>query len=97
MLSYMDTYTLLMAVIAIGICAYFVGLAMNQVLESDGFGVVGNMLILTTGAFLGLIAGARVTIPLPPEIATTMTAIVGAFVCLIALAVIKNVLARFGL
>ena len=95
MLGYMDT--LLVTALFMGAGGFFGGVAMNGVLEDDGFGVVGNMLILIAGAFIGMQLGGTVRLPFEAPTADSIRAIAGAFLCLSLLAVVKNVLRRFGL
>lgn len=97
MFAYMDTNTLLMLALIIGVAGFFGGLAMNGVLEEDGFGVIGNMMILIAGAALGIQFGNAIRLPFEATVADAVRAIAGAFICLTLLAVTKNVLRRFGL
>lgn len=97
MLGSPDAYTLMMMALVFGFAGFFGGVAMNGVLEDDGFGVVGNMLILIAGAIIGLQFGGIVRLPFESTIADAVRAVAGGFVCLTALALTKNLLARFGL
>lgn len=92
-----DTNTLMVLGLALAACGFFGGLAMNGVLEDDGFGVVGNMVILIAGALIGIYLGGFVRLPLDGMTAEAVRAVSGAFICLTALALLKNFLARLGL
>ena len=97
MFGYMDTDMLVMVTLIIGIAGFFGGLAMNGVLEEDGFGLIGNMLILVAGAAIGIQFGSAIRLPFESTIADAVRAVGGAFLCLTALAFAKNLLGRFGL
>lgn len=97
MFNYMDTNALLIMGLIACFAGFFGGMAMNGVLEDDGFGVIGNMLILIAGALIGIQFGQGLRIPFEESIADAVRAITGAFLCLSVLAVAKNVLRRFGL
>lgn len=97
MLADMDMTVLMIVVLALGAAGFFTGLAMDGVLQEDGFGVVGNMLILVFGALIGVQYGSTVRLPLDALTADAVRGVSGAFVCLTALALIKNMLSRFGL
>ena len=76
--------------------AYFVGFAMNGVLEEDGFGVFLNTLILIAGGFLGFHATRYVHLPIPTTSMQAMLVVSGAFLSLALLAIMKNVARRTG-
>lgn len=95
MFAQMDTQTLIFVGFAIAAAAFFIGSAMNGVLEGDGFGVVGNMTILVAGAFLGLyIADHFLHIPSFAHAENAVAAVSGGFLSLAFLATLKAVLHR---
>lgn len=55
MLSKLSFFWLMMAVTTVGIISYFVSLTIDGVFGKDGFGTIGNMVVLTAGFFIGLI------------------------------------------
>lgn len=76
--------------------AYFIGVAMNGVMQEDGFGVHLNTMILMAGGFLGYHLSQHVR---PPMSITTFQAVMvvsGGFLSLALLAVMKNVFRRIG-
>lgn len=93
----MDTSTLMVFGLVLAACGFFGGLAMNGVLEGDGFGVVGNMVILIAGALIGIYLGSAVRLPLEAMTADAVRAVSGGFVCLTTLALLKNLLSRLGM
>ncbi|MFX3680628.1 hypothetical protein [Oceaniradius stylonematis] len=96
MLTDLDTTTLMIAALAIGAAGFFTGLAMDGVMQEDGFGVAGNMAILVAGALIGVHFGSTVRLPIDAMAADAVRGVTGGFVCLTLLALIKNMLGRFG-
>ncbi|MCR9121613.1 MAG: hypothetical protein NXH91_05025 [Phyllobacteriaceae bacterium] len=96
MLMNLDATALMIVALMIGAAGFFGGLAMNGVLQEDGFGVLGNMLVLIAGAMIGVHFGAAIHLPLDSVTADAVRAVTGAFLSLTALALIKNMLGRFG-
>ncbi|GAB4363088.1 MAG: hypothetical protein Kow0026_27330 [Oricola sp.] len=88
--------TFLMFVLAGAAGAYFVGYAMDGVMQQDGFGVLMNTTILIAGGFLGFYASDRVYLPLDRVTVTTVMVVTGAFLSLALLAVLKGLLRRLG-
>jgi hypothetical protein len=56
MLMKLSGFWLGMAIICVGVGSYFIALTIDGVFGKDGFGTVGNMVVLTAG-FFGGIAG----------------------------------------
>ena len=54
-LSKLSFFWLLFAITTVGVVSYFVALTINGVFGKDGFGTIGNMVVLTFGFFLGII------------------------------------------
>ncbi|EDQ33150.1 hypothetical protein HPDFL43_16781 [Hoeflea phototrophica DFL-43] len=70
--------------------AFFVGNAMNTLLGEQGFGVLGNMLVLLAGFAVGLQVVDYLPIGRIPQIMVIPAAAAGAFALLFCLAVIKR-------
>lgn len=81
-------------IIACVIACFFVGHAMDGVMGSAGFGVLGNMLVLTTGLFLGLFLAEMVGLRLSSVEVLAGAGVVGAFGSLLLLVVIKHLVLR---
>jgi uncharacterized membrane protein YeaQ/YmgE (transglycosylase-associated protein family) len=96
MLNNLDTQTLLVVGLAVAVAAFFVGSAMNAVLENTGFGTVGNMMILIAGAFLGFYLGDNFTSFTRDTAFIAISGISGGFFFLAALATLKVTLSKFG-
>lgn len=96
MLAHLDTQTLVAITFAIAVSGYFLGAAMDGVLQGDGFGTIGNMVVMMAGAFIGLQVSPMIEVPLDPTVTQGVAAVSGAFIFLALLATIKGLLARFG-
>ena len=97
MIQYLDSDMLLFVLAAICVASYFTAIATDGVLGGDGFGVIGNMLILMTGAIIGLFSLDYVDVPLQGHVAGAVAAISGGFIILTVMSLIKNILSRAGL
>lgn len=71
--------------------AFFVGNAMNAVLGEQGFGVFGNMIVLSVGFFAGLFVVDLVPFGRIPAVMVIPAAISAAFMILFLLVVLKRV------
>lgn len=74
--------------------AFFVGQAMNAVMGRHAFGVSGNMLVLASGFYLGLLACEMLRRPGEPAMVQCAFGIAGAFLTLFTLAFAKRMLMR---
>lgn len=90
----LDTSWLMMAVAIVSMLSFFLGMALDGVMSEDGFGAVGNTIIITTGFFLGIFVANSYGIYLKDLKLAVSVGLCGSFVCLITLAVTKNVIAR---
>ena len=83
-----------MAVIVVSMLSYLFGYALDRIMENDGFGPVGNMLILVIcffgGIYLANMYGYRFR-SIPYAVAAGGTA---GFICLAFLALLKGLLYR---
>jgi hypothetical protein len=70
--------------------AFFVGNAMNTLLVRQGFGVLGNMLVLLAGFGIGLQVVDYLPIGRIPQILVIPAAAAVAFTLLFCLAVVKR-------
>ena len=55
-LSKLPFFWLVMSVTTVGLLSYVVSLAFNRIFDKDGFGTIGNMIVLTAGFFGGIVA-----------------------------------------
>lgn len=70
--------------------SFFVGNAMNTLLGEQGFGVVGNMIVLLAGFTLGLNVVDYLPVGRVPQVLVIPAAASLAFVMLFCLAVLKR-------
>ena len=91
----LDTPWLLMAVATVVVFSFFFGSALHYLMRDDGFGSTGNMIIVSTGFFLGIITANRQGYDLHEMHLAVLVGLVGAFVCLGTLTLLKAMLARF--
>ncbi|WP_026479032.1 hypothetical protein [Ahrensia sp. 13_GOM-1096m] len=97
MLNYLDTPALLMVGIAVVMSAFFIGAAMNGILENLAFGTISNMIILTLGAFLGFYLGG-IFLPYSHDAAyIAIVGVCGGFMLLAVLMALKMALSKFGI
>lgn len=96
MFSYLDTTSLLALGLAVCTASFFIASLMDGVLEGDGFGTTGNMVILVAGAFLGFYVGNLITPYGANAVYTAVAGVSGAFGSLAILAIMKALLSRFG-
>lgn len=89
MLADFDNFTLIAFAAALAVGAYFLAAATDNVIGSDGFGTVPNMIILIAGAFLGLFALEHLQLPIHNDALRMFACVVGAFLCLAFLSVLK--------
>ncbi len=91
-----ETATFLIFLLVGSAGAYFIGVAMNGVMQEDGFGVLFNAMILMAGGFLGYHISQYFRPPMSLVSFQAMMVVSGGFMCLALLAVMKNVLRRLG-
>lgn len=96
MFDQLDTTTFMILGLGLTSGAFFGGIAMDGVMGRDGFGTIGNMIILLAGAIIGLELGAHYHWPIQREAGLAVAAVTTAFLGLAVLAVCKNVLIRLG-
>lgn len=82
-------YWLSFAVITVGVISYFVALTIDGVFGKDGFGTLGNMVVLTLGFFGGLIIYERAGFYLSNFQVSTFVGLGGALITFMTLAFVK--------
>jgi hypothetical protein len=80
---------LLLAIAIVGILSFIVSMALNAVMGEDGFGAVGNAIIITTGFFLTVFMANNFGYRLADVTMAVSVGLGGAFACLATLAVLK--------
>lgn len=85
---------LLMAFVVVGIVSFILAMALNAIMGEDGFGAVGNAVIITAGFFLAIFVANNFGYRLTDLRLAAATGLGGAFACLTVLAVLKAALNR---
>ena len=89
MLSSLDTSSLMFAIAFVAIFSLMLGMALDGVMQDDGFGPFGNMIIITAGFFLGIFAANRWGFRFSELEIAVATGLGGAFVALFTLSLAK--------
>lgn len=92
MLSKLSFYWISFAVITVGVCSYFIALTIDGVFGKDGFGTIGNMVVLTFGFFGGIIVYERLGYYLTNFQISTFVGVGGALLTFVTLAFLKMML-----
>lgn len=91
-----DTATFLIFLLIGTAGAYFIGVAMNGVLENDGFGIHLNTMVLIAGGFVGYHLAQHIHLPVSTTTLQAVMAVSGGFLSLALLAILKSVARRIG-
>jgi hypothetical protein len=94
MLMNLDPTWMMMAFAVVAILSFIFGMALDGLLGDEGFGPVGNTIVVTAGFFLGIFAANLYGIRFYDMKMAVATGLVGAFVSLGILAMVKAGLAR---
>lgn len=94
MLWNLDSGWLLLAFAVVGILSFIVSMALNAVMGEEGFGAIGNAVIITTGFFLTVFMANNLGYRLSDVTMAVMVGLGGAFACLTTLALLKAGLNR---
>jgi len=89
MIGYMPDEFMAALLAACVMACFFVGYAMDGVMGRTGFGVLGNMLILITGLFLGVFGADLLHMNIGQVEILVGSGLVGAFVSLMTLTLLK--------
>ncbi len=90
----LDTTTQIYLFFAVAILSFFIANTMDGVLGEDGFGVLGNQMIVMAGFYLGVLLARRYHVPVHDFAHMAVAGLVGAFVSLLILSISKAILAR---
>ena len=89
MLAEFDSFSMVAFALALAVGAYFLAAATDNVIGADGFGTVPNMIILIAGAFLGLFSLEHLKLPIHNDALSMFACVIGAFLCLGLLSLLK--------
>ena len=94
MFFFMDTQTQLFLFTSILLCSFFLANAMHGVLGQDGFGVIGNLIVIATGFYIGLWLGRYYGLSIRIFEIGVLAGLTGSFMSLLSLSVMKALLNR---
>ena len=94
MLWNLDVSMLAFAIVTVALFSFSLGMMLDGLMGDDGFGAIGNMIVITTGFFLGVFAVNSYGLSLHDLTFATATGLSGAFVSLLSLALLKAALRR---
>lgn len=94
MLWNLDVSVLAFAIVTVALFSLALGMMLDGVMGDDGFGPIGNMIVITTGFFLGVFVVNSYGVSLHDLTFATATGLSGAFVSLVSLALLKAALHR---
>ncbi|MDN5926593.1 MAG: hypothetical protein L0I29_05920 [Hyphomicrobiales bacterium] len=94
MLMNLDPTWMMMAVAVVAILSFIFGMALDGLLGAEGFGPIGNTIVVTAGFFLGIFAANAYGIQFYDLKMAVAAGLCGAFVSLGILAAVKAGLAR---
>lgn len=97
MLDSLSLYEMIAFATVVFISTYFLGTFLHEIVGAEGFGIVGNAVVLTGGVFLGLYISAEYGIPQRDYPLLAMCGVAGAFGTLVTLIITKMGLRRLGL
>lgn len=89
MLSSLDTSSLIFAITIVAIFSLMLGMALDGVMQDDGFGPFGNMIVITAGFFLGISTANRWGFRFSELEIAIATGLGAAFVALLGLSLAK--------
>lgn len=92
----LDPAWLMMAVAFVMVLALFFGAALDVIMHEDGFGPIGNMVLFTVGFFAAIVLANYSGINLKDLKLAMATGLIGAFVSIAFLAMVKAGIARWG-
>jgi hypothetical protein len=94
MLWNLDASWLMMAIATVAVLSFFLGSAIDWLVRDDGFGSTGNMVIISTGFFIGIMAANQQGYNLRELHLAILVGLLGAFLCLVSLTLLKALIAR---
>ncbi|TWG55405.1 hypothetical protein L611_001900000860 [Aminobacter sp. J15] len=92
----LDAMSLLLAISMVGILSFIVSLGLDAIVGEDGFGATGNAVVITAGFFFSMFLMIRFGWNLTDKKFAVACGLVGAFLCLTALMLLKALVKRLG-
>lgn len=97
MLDSLSLYELISFATVVFIATYFLGTFVHEIVDAEGFGIVGNAVVLTAGVFIGLYLSAEYNIPQRDYPLVAVCGVAGAFATLSSLIIVKMGLRKLGM
>jgi hypothetical protein len=94
MLMKVDASWLMMAVATVSMLSYMISLGFDALMKGDGFGPIGNAILITGGFFLSIYVGNMQGLRFESVSEASMVGIGGAFGILLVLTLAKAALDR---
>jgi hypothetical protein len=94
MLWNLDAFWLMMAIGIVSVVAFMFGHALHALMDDDGFGPYGNMIIITTGFFIAILAANYQGVKFHDLKLASIVGLAGSFLSLASLALLKAGLQR---
>ncbi len=91
-----DTNTGIFLITVVSICGFFLGHAMDGVLENEGFGPYGNMVIILAGFVGGVLVMRYFGFSIKDFRVGVTGGLLGSFAMLVSMVLTKNVMHRLG-
>lgn len=92
----LDAMSLLLAISMVGILSFIVSLGLDAIVGEDGFGATGNAVVITAGFFFSMFLMIRFGWNLTDKKFAVACGLVGAFLCLTTLMLLKALVKRLG-
>lgn len=94
MLFELGTFGLVVAVGAVCVFGYMFGTALDSLIGEDGFGALGNMIVLVGGFFVSILVANRFGYKLDTPLLACVVGLIGSFCALSSLTLVKAGIAR---
>jgi hypothetical protein len=94
-MGHLNTDTLIFILVLIAICCFFLGHAMHNILDDDGYGAYGNMAVMWVGFMLGLYATSYLGYNMRDYRLAALGGVTGAFSLLGVFVLTRSVFRRF--
>jgi hypothetical protein len=92
MLGKLPFFWLIMSISTVAVVSYFISLMIDGVFGKDGFGTIGNMVVLTAGFFGGLVVAEKVRFAVHGLQQATFVGLGGALTTFLVLALLRLIL-----
>jgi hypothetical protein len=95
-MGHLNTDTLIFILTLITICCFFLGHAMDNILEDEGYGAYGNSSVMFAGFIAGLYATSYLGYSMRDFRLASSGGLIGAFTLLAVLVFSRNIMRRMG-